>query len=282
MLWIYKCNSRGREYQRAVGDWSDFFISRRAQQWGSTEYVPELKAAKVGDRIIAYQTDTNELVGIARVVQWQRRGAHEHLILRPVAIIGVKVRPLKKAHPSVAGILALQPGPIRTLYPITQRDARTLLGAASARLQGSPATHEPSDASMHGAGFGTAVENRRVEKAAIKHVRDRLKRGGWQVQDVSREKPGYDLLCRRRDERFNLEVKGARGEAPHFIITTREHRLWRLDRRFRLAFVGNALTADPNICYFNSSDRPDFALTPLAYTAKRRPNKRLKLTGALK
>jgi hypothetical protein len=119
VYWIYKCNSRRQPYQVAYGDWRDFFLRNAPQEWGSTEWVPALRDPRPGHTIIAYQTDRNELVGLAKVTRHQRRAGHLDLILAPVQMIGAKVRPLKQRYKSIRQIPALQPGPIKTLYHIS-------------------------------------------------------------------------------------------------------------------------------------------------------------------
>jgi len=113
-FWIYKCNSRNRPHQVTYGDWDRFFRQSGNREWGSTEWVPELAKAQGGDVVLAYQTDRNELVGVAEVVGLRRRGSHKHLMLRPVEELRVKLRPLKKQSTAIARIPALQPGPIHT------------------------------------------------------------------------------------------------------------------------------------------------------------------------
>ena len=170
-FWIYKCNSKDHEYQRTFGDWAEVFASSRPQEWGTTKVVPELGSASVGDTIIAYQTDRNELVGIARVVRWKPQGKYKKLILKPTRTIGVRVRPLKKSHPKVARIPALQSGPIRTLYSITREDAATLCKAADRHL--TLDTNEPdstAERALKGAGFGSPEQNKKVERAAVRRV----------------------------------------------------------------------------------------------------------------
>src|SRR5882724_1945771 len=161
MFWIYKCNSGNHPYQAAYGDWSDFFIEDGPSEWGSTEWVPALADAKPGHTILAYQTDRNELVGLARVKQLRARGRYLDLILRPIRKIGIKVRPLKARDPKIASIPALQPGPIRTLYPISDVDAKRLLRAAGVHfhMERMHAKHQLRDA-LRGAGFGTSETNR--------------------------------------------------------------------------------------------------------------------------
>jgi hypothetical protein len=130
--WIYKCNSRQHSDQVAWGDWRDFFDGDSEREWGSTRWVPALADLSPGDMILAYQTDRNELVGLAEVATLAKRRKNLDLILRPIERIGVKVRPLKNADLRIASIPALQPGPIMTVYPIEVEDAHRLLTAAGA------------------------------------------------------------------------------------------------------------------------------------------------------
>jgi hypothetical protein len=276
-FWIYKCNGKDRDYQRAFGDWAEVFESTKAQWWGTTKIVPELARAAVGDTILAYQTDRNELVGIARVVAWKRQGQYNRLVLKPTRTIGVRVRALKEANARVARIPALQPGPIRTLYPISPRDARTLLKAAGVHLAhaGEEQPEAKAERAVQGAGFGTPEQNKLVERAAIRHVKNHYKYLGWSVRDVSPENRGYDLLCKRSGEETHVEVKGARGDGQQFIITAREVSTWSNDKRFVLAFVGAALTAKPSLSFFpRAASQKEFVLRPLSYIAKRQPNPR--------
>ncbi len=143
--WVYKCNSQQHEYQRAWGDWKDFF-SGKYSRWGSSKWTPEIAKVRRGDILIAYQTNRNELVGIARVSQSCERDTYLHL--KVVMTIGVKVRPLKESNPQIAAIPALQGGVIRTVYDISESDAQRLLRAATvpqkllSRLQTTTRTSE--------------------------------------------------------------------------------------------------------------------------------------------
>jgi hypothetical protein len=269
VIWIYKCNSRDLPYQRAYGDWDDFFMSGRPMQWGSTEWVPALQKARRGDTVLAYQTDRNELVGVARVVRQENRGRYRELILKPLKRIGVRVRPLKDRSPAIARIAALQPGPIQTLYLISSRDARRLLSAARVRIQikRRTAAHEARSGVPTGAGFGDPDRNRRVEQAAMrfcaKHFRDR----GWRVLDVHSKNRGYDLLCRRKGTARHVEVKGAAGQRCQFPITKRERDLWSKSPTFVLALVTRALTRSPDVQIFSRQEFDLFRFVPLAFMA---------------
>lgn len=91
---------------------------------------PELRQLQKSDMVIAYQTNRNELVGLAKVHRTCERDSFVYLT--PIEEIRVKVRPLKKSDPEIAAISALQPGPIRTIYEISLADARRMLKAAGA------------------------------------------------------------------------------------------------------------------------------------------------------
>jgi hypothetical protein len=272
MYWVYKCNSKGNDYQRTYGDWAKIFESQEDQPWGSTKIVPELVQAQIGDTVLAYQTNRNELVGVARVVAWKPHGNSKRLVLRPVRAIGVRVRPLKKANSKVARIPALQPGPIRTLYEISREDADTLLRAAGTHLaRGADQSESSAATTVKGAGFGTPEQNKLVERAAVRHVVRDYRSKGWSVSDVSSDNRGYDLICRQSSEELHVEVKGAGGDGQQFIITAKELNAWTTDKRFVLAFVGRALSARPSISVYRGAEtKATFSISPLSFMAKRR------------
>lgn len=277
MFWVYKCNAKGYEYQRAWGDWIELFASNRPQEWGSTRLVPELEQANRGDVILAYQTDRNELVGIARVLRWDVRGQWKELILKPERTIGVKVRPLRKRDPLIAVISAFKPGPIHTLYPISREEANQLLRASGSQLKlDSIFAGRDADRLVMGGGFGTTDENKLVETAAIKRIAGYLRRVGWVVRDKSRENLGFDLLCRKKGEEIHVEVKGSRGTRQQFVLTANEFKCWADDPRFVLAHVGNACSKSPNLSFFRGkAGMAEFGFQPISYFARRHPNNSL-------
>lgn len=264
--WIYKCNAKKHPYQVASGDWDEVFASVEPSSWGSTEWTDELRKARAGDVILAYQTDRNELVGLARVVRFESRKGYRDIILRPLEELRVKVRPLKKASRDIGRIDALQPGPIHTLYSISATDADKLLKAAKAeyRVDIASAT-EASEKAMSGGGFGSPEENRRVERAAVTFVRRYFKRYGWGVRDVSATRCHYDLECRRGRSTLHVEVKGTRGTDQQFILTHAEAETWKADPRFRLALVTSAL-AKPRLFQFRGPQAlKGFHMKPIAF-----------------
>ena len=91
MIWIYKINSKRLPHQVVYGDWDDFFMGGRPTEWGSTEWVPALQKVRRGDTVLAYQTDRNELVGIAHVVRQKTRGRYLELVLRLLPAAGARL-----------------------------------------------------------------------------------------------------------------------------------------------------------------------------------------------
>ena len=85
--WIYKCNSQNRDYQISYGDWKEFFDGDSDEEWGSAELIPALSELKEGDIVIAYQTNRNELVGLAKVRQSCE--VNGYLYLAPIEVIGL-------------------------------------------------------------------------------------------------------------------------------------------------------------------------------------------------
>ena len=128
--WVYKCNARRAVHQNGDGDWNNVFDKSQARRWGSTEWTPRLNRAHVGDTIIAHQTDRQELVGVATVTEWRKRGNYLDLILQPQENLGIDMRALKKQDARIAALRAYQPGPIDTLYEIAADDADYLLEQA--------------------------------------------------------------------------------------------------------------------------------------------------------
>jgi hypothetical protein len=250
--WIYKCNSRGGEHQVAEGDWNEVFSSAGATDWGSTEWIPQLKEAARGDLILAYQTNRNELVGLARVERVEKRGRYLDLYLEPVEELRVKVRPLKQASERINQIPALQPGPIKTLYDISKIDAEWLLHAArkASRVDIKSASTAAEDWAS-GGGFGSADDNKEVEIAAMDAATDRLKDDGWKVKDVSVLKCGYDLECTRGRSKLHVEVKGSSGLEKKFILTQNELATWETDQNYCLVLVTLALEEHPLIDSFH-------------------------------
>jgi hypothetical protein len=198
--WLYKCNSKQHPYQSADGDWREFFDDRAAHgqvaRWGLISVVPELAKLHEGDFVLAYQTDRNELVGLLKMVKFVGDEVHFSVVEE----FGIKVRPLKKANAVIAAIPALQPGPIQTLYTISQSDANALLNAARSALadrapNGKEQVRLPDEAAAEDGAIGeldyTPQEGdwRRIVERQI-----RERRGQQRFRDALRQRYGSQCL----------------------------------------------------------------------------------------
>jgi len=136
-FWVYKCNDTEHADQVVHGDWEDVFRARKPVQWGSTKYSPTLDKLSPGDLLIAYQTERNEVVGLAEVVRFTLVGQYRQLYVQALERFGVALRPLKKIDARIRELDAFKAGPIRTIYPISTSDAWHLLEVVKAhrRLQ---------------------------------------------------------------------------------------------------------------------------------------------------
>jgi DNA helicase II / ATP-dependent DNA helicase PcrA len=102
---------------------ADVILDREGGEIGSLALV-DYKTA--GDRIICHQSNIGEVVGTTRVVGYHLGSlilqANEGPFPR-----GIKMRDLRKIDQRIHDMDAFKPGLIRTLYPISDRDADYLL-----------------------------------------------------------------------------------------------------------------------------------------------------------
>lgn len=265
-FWMYKCNARNVPHQ---GHWELFFADPEGKEWGSTELIPELSKARRGDVILAYQTDRNELVGVARVLELRKRGPFRDLILSPMEELRVKVRPLKRQSRAIARIPALQRGPIHTLYELSSLEAQLLLRAAKAVYRpNEQVVRREAEKALRGSGFGSPEHNRKVELAAMRFASAHFVRHNWSVRDVSKANLGYDLARPRGSSTLHVEVKGSTGSDQKFIITANERAAWERDRAYVLALVTKAASNRPTLFIFRGSNAlRRFVMEPIAFAA---------------
>ncbi|MBN1962539.1 MAG: DUF3883 domain-containing protein [Deltaproteobacteria bacterium] len=205
--WVYKCNVTGQ--YSYFGDWDEVFSNMQPSAWGSAEENKALGKLQDGDLVLAYQTDRNELVGVARVEGFKGKLNNKNLFLKPIEEIRVRVRPLKKAHQDVARIPALTQGPIQTIYDITDADAELLLAVAR------------QNAERQYADQGYAVsshERRAIENWSMQQARKYYESKCFNVKDVHANKP-FDLECQRGNKTIYVEVKGTRGSGETVLLT---------------------------------------------------------------
>ena len=103
---------------------------------------------------------------------------------------------------------------------------------------------------VSGAGFGTAKENRKVEKAAVQHIERVYRDAGYQITSVEAAHCGWDLTATRGDEELHIEVKGVSGALPRFFLTANEYDTALVDPKWRLAVVTDAVS-QPRTTYLD-------------------------------
>jgi len=120
-------------------------------------------------------------------------------------------------------------------------------------------------------GFDSSETNRRVEEAALSHVRSLYENDGWSVVSVERENRGYNLVCTRARDEEHVEVKGVQDAVPSFIITAREVRQAQTDSALILCVVTSALTSEPMGERFAGAESlRRYSLAPISYRAGER------------
>ena len=105
-----------------------------------------------------------------------------------------------------------------------------------------------------GAGYGNPVTNKIVEEAAVAEVTAHYGALGYNVEDVSSQKLGWDLTCSSRMGGLRrVEVKGVAGQNPSVLLTRNELRSAHEDKYWELAIVTSALT-DPSLAIYTAGD----------------------------
>jgi len=120
-----------------------------------------------------------------------------------------------------------------------------------------------------GGGFGTAEQNRIVEKAARKAVRLHFEKKGYKFVSREKENLGYDFDATGKGETIHVEVKGASGSTIRFPITNNEVECAKVDAKFRLAVVTEATKKTRQVHLFSQREfLTGFTRTPIAYFAE--------------
>ncbi len=131
-LWVYKCNSKSS----VGGHWEAFFSRSEPGPWGGTHCINSAPSRKiiredlrVGDYILAWQTDEKVAWGLCRVVELRREGTDIRIVLQavqrfpsPIPLLAWK----KKSRALAAGI-AFQPAKVGTLFATTPEEAQEIL-----------------------------------------------------------------------------------------------------------------------------------------------------------
>lgn len=261
--WVYKNNSTTHTTDRLQGDWHAFFDANCIDEWGYESHVRSLGQIKVGDRILCYQSNRNELVGIARAAQWKSVRDDRYLCLEPLQRVEVKVRPLKKKSPAVARIDAFRSGPIRTLTWISPADVKVLFRACG-----------------YDAVPGTATVSRRapadIEKAFIEGG-DRASRSRCRnPRLVSEAKQHYGSRCYCCKFDFS-EFYGGRANGLCVVHHLKE---FRGDRNKRTTKIADLRVVCGNCHLVLHTEQPAMSVDTLRRIVERRRKNERKKKGA--
>jgi len=120
-----------------------------------------------------------------------------------------------------------------------------------------------------GAGFGTAENNREVERAAVAAATKHYKRNGWLVTSVEADNCGFDLLCRKERQERHVEVKGIKGRGYDFILTYGEYQKAGSDNKYELCLVRYAVSNPTITSVTGGKIFQQFEFGPLAFKAGR-------------
>lgn len=131
-----------------------------------------------------------------------------------------------------------------------------------------PQVSEPTKEAFGSVFYGSSINNRRVEVAAIDFVTKFYEMKGCTVQSVERDKVGYDLVCTRGNGRQDVEVKGLSGNKLQFIITANEVKQAKQNPNFILCVVTSALSTPTLKLWTGEQLLRKFVLEPTAYRAR--------------
>ncbi|MGY1829061.1 DUF3883 domain-containing protein [Geodermatophilus sp. SYSU D01180] len=257
--WLLRSNPRRSQLDSAVADgWTHVYDWDVAQNYRS-------RMMAAGQRVILWSTDGGKRMprgiwGLGHVTGPARDGVVDvdipllttpitHAELEAAGIGDLEVQ-VQKQGPNPSWVSKEQLARLETLLPAWPEPAA--VGAAGA-------------GSSAGAGFGDAEQNKRVEMAAMRAVRDAYEGDGWEVEDVSARNCGWDLTCTSRRQVAKVEVKGVRGARPAVILTANEVRAARNDQHWVLAVVLQALGAAEVVEF--TAQQALAAAEPHAFTA---------------
>lgn len=101
--------------------------------------------------------------------------------------------------------------------------------------------------------LATAEERKEVEDAALEVVEAHYRASGWNVEDHSDLKLGWDMTVTRGRRRLLVEVKGRRGRGP-VVLTPKELRTSGAPEcrmQYRIAIVFDATSPNPELHIFS-------------------------------
>jgi hypothetical protein len=255
-------------------DFSTFPAKGRTGRW-YTKRLP--KDWKAGDFLYIWAASPqSRVIGLGRLAK-PNDGYDEgcwHFCVQYLSnyLEGPTMKELRK-QAVFRGATFLKSGPAGTVYPLTEQQGTFLRAITEELAPTKREAHVTKDDELKvqrnvGAGFGSPEENRKVEQAAVRAIRLKLKNDGWVVRSVERERRGYDLECRNGRKLIRVEVKGIRGTEPRFILTAGEYDRARKDPSFVLGLVMSALKRPVMRLVYQRELVDKLHVAPLAYKAE--------------
>ncbi len=132
-LWVYKCNARSG----AEGDWNYFFDEMDGEgEWGGTWCIKNRASRKiirerlkVGDLVLAWQSDKQAALGLCRVSELADDGQDIGIVLETVKRFEqpVKLLEWKGRSPALANGNAFRQGNAGTIFEATPAEAAEIL-----------------------------------------------------------------------------------------------------------------------------------------------------------
>lgn len=288
-LWIYKCNTnRGDDWLRVLKTPS--VLSGKTFCFGGPWVTVRKKfaeSAQVGQEFLCWQrwTSTSEYdstltsgrAGAVGIVIIERiRKPDDEWVLRPVEIFEnpVPLLEYKQKKPAIAGPFT-NPRSLSTFIKLTAKEERSIRSICSKypslkfSNSNTKILDKKSQRISQSAGFGTVVNNKKVEDTAINFVRKCLKDQKWSVKSVEHLRGlGYDLEAKRGREEKHIEVKGISGMGTGHIVTVGEKRKAKSDPAWEIWIVSEALSSNPKVEVRGGRDYlAEFEFSPSAYRA---------------
>lgn len=138
--WVYKCNVNQNAYIQPGDlpyefDWRTFFDVHAANgavsEWGRIGVEPRLSNLQPCDRVLAYQTNGQRLIGVVEMVRVQNQNEVCFRVVEAFGTNGVSVRRLRRTNPAIVQIAAFTNQAGRNwLVPISDTEAQLVIVAA--------------------------------------------------------------------------------------------------------------------------------------------------------
>ena len=112
-------------------------------------------------------------------------------------------------------------------------------------------------------------ENKRVDRAALKFVINKYQSEGWKVTNIEYRNIGYDLCCKRFNQKEHVAVKGLTRIVSKFAVTQNELQAAEEDPDHLFCIVHDALQRKPKEKKYTYKELKEYYnCKPLAYTCK--------------